>query len=197
MLEEAIEVIRLLWQGGTQSHYGLYYTVENARIYTLPDKLPPIMVAASGPESAELAGRIGDGLISTAPDKEVVQAFEQAGGTGKPRYGQVTVCWAEEEQQARKRAHEWWPNAGLKGQLSQELALPAHFEQATQLVTEEEIAKEVICGPDARKHIEAIQKYADAGFDQVYVHQVGPNQEGFFRFYESEVLPEFEQQSSM
>jgi G6PDH family F420-dependent oxidoreductase len=191
MLEEAVEVIRLLWQGDTQSHYGLYYTVENARIYTLPRELPPIMVAASGPESAELAGRIGDGLIATAPQAELVEAFQSAGGEGQPRYGQVTVCWAEEEAQARKIAHEWWPNAGLKGQLSQELALPLHFEQAVGLVTEEELAKDVICGPDAQRHIKAIREYLDAGFDYVYVHQVGPDQEGFFRFYEREILPKF------
>jgi coenzyme F420-dependent glucose-6-phosphate dehydrogenase len=84
MLEEAVEVIRLLWQGGSQSHRGRYFTVENARVYTLPDELPPLVVAASGQRAAELTGRIGDGLISTSPDSELPSSFRQAGGAGKP-----------------------------------------------------------------------------------------------------------------
>jgi G6PDH family F420-dependent oxidoreductase len=113
MVEEAVELIRHLWQGKTDSFRGDYFEVENARIYTLPDPLPPVMVAASGPEAAELAGEIGDGLIGTAPQKEIIQEFEAAGGRGKPRYGQLTVSWAADEAQAKKTAYEWWPNAGL------------------------------------------------------------------------------------
>ncbi|HVE93255.1 MAG TPA: TIGR03557 family F420-dependent LLM class oxidoreductase [Actinomycetota bacterium] len=188
MLEEAIEVIRLLWRGGSQSHRGRHYTVENARIYTLPEQLPPIMVAASGPKSAELAGRVGEGLITTAPDEKTVQAYRKAGGSGEI-YGQVTVCWAPEEAQARKTAHEWWPNAALTGQLSQELALPAHFEQASQKVTQDDVAESVPCGPDPDRHVDRISKFLEAGIDRVYIHQVGPDQEGLFRFWESELRP--------
>ncbi|HVL81408.1 MAG TPA: TIGR03557 family F420-dependent LLM class oxidoreductase [Actinomycetota bacterium] len=190
MLEEAVEVIRLLWQGGTQSHRGRYYTVENARIYTLPDELPPIVVAASGSKAAELAGRVGDGLVCTSPDAETVEAFQKAGGSG-PRYAQVTVCWAADERDAVRTAHEWWPNAATKGQLSQELARPAHFEQVAQMISPEDVAEEVACGPDPKRHLEMIQEYVDAGFDHVYVHQVGPDQEGFLRFYQQEILPRF------
>jgi len=189
MLEEAIEVIRLLWQGGEQSHYGAYYVVENARLYTLPDEPPPIYVAAGGPKAAELAGRVGDGYIGTAPATKVIQAFEQAGGAGKPKYGQVTVCWAPDEQAAIQTAHEWWPNAAMPGQLSQELPTPAHFQQTAKLVRPEDIAEAIVCGPDPEMHAAKIREYADAGYDHVYVHQVGPDQEGFFRFYEREVLP--------
>jgi len=189
MLEEAVDVMRLLWQGGTKTHRGQYYTVENARLYTLPDEPPPIMVAASGPKAAEAAGRIGDGLINTAPDAQVAQTFERSGGAGKPRYAQVTVCWARDEAQARRTAHEIWPNAGLTGELSQELPTPAHFEQAVELVTEDAVAEQVVCGPDPERHIAQIRKYLDAGYDHVYVHQVGPDQEGFFEFYSRSVLP--------
>ena len=189
MLEEAVELIRQLWEGGTQSYYGGYYTVENARIYTLPEEPPPIIVAASGPRAAELAGRIGDGFVGTSPDREVISTFESAGGAGKPRYGQASVCWAASEEEARRTAHEYWPIAGLKGELSQELPLPAHFEQAAQLVTEDQVAEAIVCGPDPERHVALIREYADAGYDHVYVHQVGPDQEGFFRFYEREVLP--------
>jgi len=193
MLEEAVEVIRLLWQGGIQSHHGKYYTVENARLYTLPDEPPPIIVAASGPKGAELAGRIGDGLCATSPDKETLQQFEKAGGKGKPRFGEITVCWDNDEARARRIAHEFWPNVAITGELSQVLPVPAHFEQAAQMVEEEDVAKKVICGPDPKRHIAKLEEYAEAGFDHVWVHQVGPNQEGFFRFYEEEVFPKLPQ----
>ena len=189
MLEEAIQVIRLLWEGGSQDHHGRYYTVENARVYTLPDQPPPILVAASGPRAAELAGRIGDGFVGTASNKETLQAFEAAGGTGKPRYGEVTVCWAADEAEARRTAHEYWPNAAIKGELSQELPTPRHFEQAAGMVTEDDVAQTIVCGPDPQRHLAEIKEYADADYTHVWVHQVGPDQEGFFRFYEREVLP--------
>jgi G6PDH family F420-dependent oxidoreductase len=191
MLDEAIEVMRALWKGDDTNHRGRHYTVENARIYSLPKQPPPIFVAASGEQAAELAGRAGDGLVATAPNKDVVKTFEQAGGNGKPRYAEFTVCWAKDEASARKTAHEIWSTAGVPGELSQELPLPRHFEQAAQMVREEDVAKTVPCGPDPERHREAIQKYVDAGFDHVAVHQVGPDQEGFFRFYEREILPSF------
>lgn len=190
MLEEAIDVIRLLWQGGSQSHYGTYYTVENARLYTLPDEPTPIYVAAAGPKAAELAGRVGDGLINTAPDAEVVKTFEN--GKRRPKYGQMSVCCAKSEKEARRIAHEVWPIAGLGGELNQELPLPAHFEQAAKTVREEDVAEHVVCGNNAQKHLDMIQKYVDAGYDHVYIHQIGSDQETFFKFYEQEILPQFE-----
>src|SRR5262245_38134536 len=98
MLGEAIEVLRLLWRGGERSYSGRYYTVENDRVYTLPDEAPPVMVAAGARDSAELAGRLGDGLIGTSPKRDLVETFEDAGGTGKPRFGQLTVCWARSDE---------------------------------------------------------------------------------------------------
>lgn len=189
MLEEAVEVIRLLWQGGVQSHIGPHFVVENARVYTLPETVPRIVMAASGPESAEVAGRIADGLVSTAPEREIVETFEQAGGTGKPRYAQATVCWARDETEARRIAHTWWPTAALRGSFKNELPLPMHLEEASSLVTEDAVAQAIVCGPDPERHLEQIRKFAAAGFDHVYIHQVGPDQEGFFRFYAAEVLP--------
>lgn len=191
MLEEAIEVIRLLWSGGDQSHRGVHYTVENARLYTLPDEPPPIMVAAGGPRAATLAARHGDGLVSTSPDRELVAAFDDAGATGKPRFGQVTVCWARSDAEARRTAHEIWPNAGIPGDLSQELPLPKHFEQAARVVREEDVAEKVVASSDPERHIEAIRQFVDAGFDHVYVHQVGPDQTGFLQCYRQHVLPAF------
>src|SRR5438874_2145030 len=122
MLEEAVAVIRQLWRGGYQDHQGRYYTVENARLYTLPAEPPALMVAAAGPKSAELAARIGDGLICTSPKHGLVQKFDAAGGSGKPRYAELTVCWAEDERRARRTAHQQWPIAAMEGPLSTELS---------------------------------------------------------------------------
>jgi coenzyme F420-dependent glucose-6-phosphate dehydrogenase len=189
MLAEAIEVIRQLWQGGQQTFYGDYFVVEQAQIFTLPEVLPEIYVAASGPSTAELAGAIGDGLISTAPDKELVGSFERANGNGKPKYGQITVCWGKDEAAARKMALEIWPISGMPSPLNQELATPKHFEQVAAAVTEEDVAKEVVCGPDPQPYLEKIRTYIDAGFDHIYLHQIGPDQEGFFDFSKQEILP--------
>jgi coenzyme F420-dependent glucose-6-phosphate dehydrogenase len=189
MLEEALEIIRLLWQGGQQSYYGRYYTVENACIYTLPDEPPPILVAAGGKKSAELAGRIGDGFIGTSAKKEILRKFAEAGGDGKPCYGEITVCWGQDEAEAKRTAFECWPIIAMKGELGQELPVPAHFEQAAEMINEDDVAREVICGPDPERHIAAIRKYAEVGYDHVWIHQVGPDQDGFFEFYGQEILP--------
>jgi coenzyme F420-dependent glucose-6-phosphate dehydrogenase len=189
MLEEAIEVIRMLWEGGTQSHRGRYYRVEQARIYTLPQPAPPIYVAGVGRATASLAGRLADGLISIQPSAELVGAFSGAGGGQKPRLGQLTVCWAASEEEARGIARKWWPNAALPGVLNSELSTPSQFEAAAALVSQEMMDEKLVLGPDPERHLAAIEEFERAGFDHVYVHQVGPDQEGFFRFYEREVLP--------
>lgn len=190
MLIESIQVMRLLWQGGLQSHYGKYYTVENARLYTLPENPPPIMVAAGGSNSAELAGKYSDGLISTSPDAEVVQEFEQHGGQTLPKYGKLTVCWAETTEEAEQTAHHYWPTAGLTGALSRELPLPSNFESAVENVTREAVAKSIICGNDPQRYLDGIQQFVDAGYDHVYLHQVGPDQAGFFNFFRRQIMPE-------
>jgi coenzyme F420-dependent glucose-6-phosphate dehydrogenase len=189
MLVEAIEVIRLLWQGANKSHHGKHYTVENARLYTLPDTPPPIMVAVGGPKSADIAGRLGDAMIGTDADADLLKKFDRAGGAGKPRYAEASVCWARDEKTARKTAHQLWPIAAMESALAWELPLPAHFEAVAELVTEDAVAESVTCGPDPEKHVQAVKKYVEAGYDHVCVHQIGSDQEGFIRFYEREVLP--------
>ena len=191
LLREAIEVMRALWQGEQTTYRGEHYTVEDARLYTLPDEPIEVMVAAGGEPTARLAGEVGDGFVGTAPDAELLAAFEEAGGAGKPRFGQVTVCYASSETEGIRTAHEWWPNGGLRGPLGQELPLPSHFEAAAAMVSPEDLAESVTCGPDPERHAAAIREFADAGYDHVYVHQVGPDQDGFLRFYERELLPAF------
>jgi G6PDH family F420-dependent oxidoreductase len=186
MLEEAIDVMRLLWQGGQQSHRGRHYMVENARIYTLPSTPPPILVSAFGPKAVETAARCGDGLVSTAPDGSLLAKYDELGGRG-PKYGQIKVCWAQREEDARKLAFERWPTSGLRGELSQELPTPGHFEQAVAPLTEDQVVRSFSLGPDPQPYVESLQQYADAGYDIVFVTQIGPDQEGFLRFYEREL----------
>jgi coenzyme F420-dependent glucose-6-phosphate dehydrogenase len=190
MLEEAVEVMRSLWTGKLTSHRGKHYTVENARIYDLPDEQIPVMVAATGKRSTDLASRIGDGIITSSLSPDAVSQFETSGGESKPRYGRFEVCYAEDEQQARRMAYQWWRTAAIKGQAKNELPLVAHFEQLAELVTEDAVGQSIICGPDHEPHIERLKEFAQAGYTHVSIHQVTPDQEGFFRLYEREVLPE-------
>jgi coenzyme F420-dependent glucose-6-phosphate dehydrogenase len=192
MLEEAIGIIRSLWEGKLVSHRGVHFEVENARLYTLPDEPAPIYVAGSGGKSATLAARLGDGLVGTAPDAEFIEAYGEAGGRG-PRYGQLHVCWAEREEQGRKTAHELWPNVAIPGELGQELPLPRHFEQAAQTVTEDMVAELVPCGPDPERHLEQIKKFVDAGYDYLNIHQIGDDHEQALDFYRKEVIPRLDQ----
>ena len=188
MLEEAVHVIRELWEGGLYSHRGAHYTVENARLYSVPDSPPPVIVSGGGQKAAELAGRIGDGFWGMGPNAELVETYRKAGGEG-PAYAQVTCCWGTDEAAARRTAFEIWPNAGLTGQLAQELTLPSYFEAACEPLTEEKVTGSLPCGPDVQPYLDSFKTYVDAGFDHVYFHQIGPDQQGFLDFCERELLP--------
>jgi G6PDH family F420-dependent oxidoreductase len=194
MLEEAVGIIRALWRGDTLSHYGTHFSVENARIYTLPDAPPPIYVSAFGPKSVEVAARIGDGLVSTKPDPESLERYEAHGGGG-PKLGQLKVAFAPSVEAAQDLAYERWPTSGLSGELSQELPSPKHFQQAASSLRKEDVVGAFPCGPDASVHLAAVRRYLEAGYDEVYVTQVGPDQEGFLRFYQRDVLPELARSS--
>jgi G6PDH family F420-dependent oxidoreductase len=189
MLEEAVGVIRRLWQGGVQSHHGRHYTVENARIYDLPDPLPEIIVSGQGPRMTEVAARIGDGYWGMGPKRELVEQFDRTAGRGKPKYAQVTVSWGRDVAAARKLARRIWPTAGIEGEATQDLPTPRHFEQLASMVTEDQIAQSITCGPDAEPILAAVRMFTDAGFDHVYFPQVGPDQKGFIEFAERELLP--------
>jgi G6PDH family F420-dependent oxidoreductase len=191
MLEEAIEVVRGLWQGGRHSHRGRHYTVENARIYTLPEAPPEILVSGFGPKSVDLAARIGDGYCSTMPDAELLRRFRDGGGGDKVAQAGTKVCWGPDEDECVKTVHRLWPNEGLAGELAQVLPTPAHFDQATQPVTEEAIAESVPCGPDTDRILATFREFADAGYDELYVAQIGPRQEEFFDMLARDVLPHF------
>ncbi len=192
MLEEAVEVMRKLWTGKMVNHRGRHFTVENARLYSCPPDAPPVVVSAFGPRAADLAARIGNGFVTLAPDAHLVRSYRESGGTG-PVLGLVKVSYDTDEARARARAYKMWPTDSLPGQLNQELALPRHFEAAASLVTEQAVVDSVPCGPDPARHADAINRYIRAGFDEVYVNQIGPDQKEFLDFFVREVSPMLEQ----
>ena len=177
MLEEAVEVIRQLWEGGVVSHHGRYYTVENARIYSMSESPPPILVSAFGPDAADLAARIGDGFGPCNLTESCSSVTGPKGGKAAPLPPSKSAGTRTSNEHASWRMSSG-PLTALEGQLSQELPMPAHFEAAAANVTEDMVADLLACGPDPEKHVEAITKYLDAGFDEVYVNQIGPESGG-------------------
>jgi G6PDH family F420-dependent oxidoreductase len=190
MLEEALQIIRQLFTGKQTSHRGTHYAVENARLYTRPEETVPIDVSAFGPQAAEAAARIGDGLITMMPDADLIERFRRAGGDAKPAYGGLKVCWGPDKGEAVRTAHRLWANEQLPGELPQILPTPRHFEQASRPVTPEQVEDSVPCGDDPDAHVGALTRYAEAGFDTVYVSQIGKDQQGFFDFCRTKVLPQ-------
>jgi G6PDH family F420-dependent oxidoreductase len=189
MLEEAVEIMRELWKGGTVSYRGKHYTVENARVYTLPEKPVEVLVSGFGPKAIEVAARIGEGYVSTMPDGDMVRQFREQGGGDRVCQAGFKAAYADTEEEGARIAYEKWPNAGVPGELSQVLPSPKHFEQASQLVTQDMIKEAFVCGKDPQAHLEMIDQYAQAGFDEVYVANTGPNWQGLFDLYRQHVLP--------
>ena len=188
MLDEAVAVMRALWEGGNVHHEGRFFTVDNAKLYSAPESAPPVVVSAFGPKAVGRAADIADGLVMVSPEADPVKDYRGQGGRG-PVLGTVKLCWAADERSAVKTAHQLWPTSALPGQQSQELPMPVHFEEAASIVTEEMVAEQVPCGPDPERHVAAITRYLDAGFDQVYVNQIGSDWAGFLDFYQREVAP--------
>ncbi len=190
MLEEAVQVIRRLLTGEEVNHRGPHYTVENARLYTVPDEPVPIDVSGFGPKATAVASRIGDGYITMAPDEAMVTRYRKGGGGSKPVSGGLKVCYGPDRDEAVRRVHELWYSEQLPGEMGQVLPSPRHFEQLHELVTEDRVRENVVCGDDVEAHVSALSAYADAGFDRVYVGQIGPDQRDFFDFYRTKVLPQ-------
>lgn len=189
MLEEAVEVMRELWAGGVVDHRGRYYTVDSARLYTLPSQPPKVYVSGFGAKSTDLAARIGDGYVSTKPDAEMVRRFRERGGGDKPAAAGVKVCVAPSAEEGVRIAHERWANESLPGEAAQVLPSPKHFEQLSRLVPEQATREAHACGTDPERHLAVIGKYAEAGYDELYINNIGPYWGDFFRLYADEVLP--------
>ncbi len=190
MLSEAVHIIRRLLEGETVTFRGDHIDAEKAKLWDLPPDPPPIGVAVSGRRSCRLAGELGDVMIAVEPRRELGEWFDAAGGSGKPRIGQVGLSYDADADQARKRALEQfrWFTGGWKTMA--ELPTHAHFDAASKAVREEDVAKQMPCGPDVAAHVAAVKRYLDAGFTHVAVVQIGgEHQEPFFPWAERELLP--------
>ncbi|AYV25967.1 LLM class F420-dependent oxidoreductase [Streptomyces goshikiensis] len=190
MLEEAVEIIRALFAGGGVNHHGQYFDVEDARLWDLPEQPPPIGVAVSGDRSCDLAGRLADLVIAIDPDRELLEAFDRAGGAGKPRVGQLAVCYDPDRDAAVARAHEQfrWSAGGWR--VNAELPGPAAFDQATRYVRPQDIAESIPCGDGTDEFVDAVRPFADAGFTEIALVQVGgAHQRPFIDWAESVLLP--------
>jgi G6PDH family F420-dependent oxidoreductase len=188
MLEEAVAVMRALWTGDEVTHRGKHYTVEDARLYSAPAAPPAVHVSGFGPKATDLAAKIGDGYVSTKPDKDLVDRYRAAGGRGLASAG-LKLCWGPDARKAAEMAHRLWRSSGVPGELSQELRVPALFDQASELVTVDAIAEKMPCGPDPEPVVELVGRYLEAGYDRIYLNQIGPDQDGFFRFFTDELAP--------
>ncbi len=190
MLEEAVGLMRALWTGEMiRAHDGRHYAVDRARLHTLPPEPPPIVVSGFGERSAELAGRIGDGYMNTAPDPDLLGAFRRAGGEGKPAWGKLDCCVAASDAEARRIALATWPTSALSGEVGQELATPEHYAQAAASATEDQVAEAVLCSSDPAVHLDALREYDRAGYEHVLVQQCGDDQERLIELYREEILP--------
>jgi coenzyme F420-dependent glucose-6-phosphate dehydrogenase len=189
MLDEAIDIIRELWTGEEVSRSGEFYTVDRARLFTIPEEPPPILVAAASPAAARIAAA-NDGLVMTGPDEKVLDAFRQAGGGRKPRYAQVTVCWDPDPREAERIAVEKWPTSALSWALKTDISTPELFDGIVEHLPRESILENVVTGTSASIVLDGIREYERAGIDHIYIHQIGPRQEDFLAMVRSEVLPE-------
>ena len=190
MLDEAVQIIRSLFTGDYVNFAGSHYRVDSAKLWDVADPPPRIGIAVSGGQSCELAGRSADVMIAVEPDESLGQKFDAAGGAGKPRVGQVPVCFDEDRDAARKRAHDQFRWFGGGWKVNSELPGPAAFAGATSFVSEDDVAKSIPCGPDVDEHVAAVKKFVDAGFTHVALVQIGGEQQApFVEWAESALLP--------
>lgn len=186
VFREALQIIRLLWQGGYQNFEGKYLRLEDARVFDLPATAPEVIVAAGGPAAAAIAAELGDGLFGTEPKASLVSAYRSAGGSG-PRYGEVPLAWAPDEDTAAKAVLETsrWALSGWK--VMSELPNPVNFDAASTTVRLEDVKGQFACGPAPERHIERAKEFVRSGFDHLVLMNAGPDPDGFFDFYQREL----------
>jgi G6PDH family F420-dependent oxidoreductase len=191
MLEEAIEIISGLFDGRDSfSFRGEHFDVESARLWDLPAERVPIGLAVSGPSSCRLAGERADVMIATEPKAELGEMFDAAGGEGKPRVGQIAVCFDEDRDAAVERAHDQFRWFGLGWKVNSDLPNPDSFEGASQFVTPGQVAEQLACGPDVEEHVEKIRPFIEAGFTDVALVQIGgEHQDRFIVWAQEKLLP--------
>lgn len=190
MFGEALDIIRELHAGGYVNYQGTHFQVDSAKIWDLPADPIPLGIAVSGAQSCAIAGAKGDAMIAVEPEASLGEQFDAAGGQGKPRIGQVPICWGPDKDEAIAIAHDQfrWFAGGWK--VNAELPSTAGFAAASQFVRPQDVAESIPCGPDLEAHVAAVREFVDAGFTHVAVIQVGAqSQPEYIRWAESELLP--------
>lgn len=187
-LREALQIIRMLWEGGYRSFDGRHLQLEDARVFDLPDRLPEICVAASGPRSGAIAAELGDGLFAVEPDADLVAAFGEAGGSG-PVYGEVSMAWGPDTDAAIAHAAKTATFGLLGWKVMAELPNPVNFDAAVAHLGEDDVRAQMPAGPDPAPHLAAAQAFLDAGFDHLVLMCTGGDIRGFIRFAADELVP--------
>lgn len=198
MMFEAIEIINKLFDGGVVRHRGAHFTLESARLYTLPEQRVPIYVATAGPLNARRTGRLADGMITVgAADAKLKDLWDnndvgarEAGKdpTGMPKILQLHLSWARTDDEAAEIALREWPNGGMAFP-KQDIRNPEDFAAMAKIVRREDFVNRMLISADLAKHIANIQHYVDLGFDEIHLHHVGQNQAEFIEVFGKEVLP--------
>lgn len=191
MLLEALDILRPLLAGEDVDYEGEYFTVEHTRLFTRPANPPPIWLAIAGPRTARVAAERCDGMIGVTPKANLVEVFEAAGGRGRPVVGQLHVCLADTVDDAVDTVARCWPQQALPSALLTELSRPTHFQAATEMLTRDRLRSAVVCAEDAGPVLDAIAAFVGAGYTDVVLHQVGPDQERLFELAAKELLPAF------
>jgi G6PDH family F420-dependent oxidoreductase len=188
MLGEAIDIFRTLWSGGVHSFKGESFVVDHAQLYDLPGKPIPVVVGVSGPASIALAADKADGIMTTSPEAELVDGFRKAKGQG-PCYAEVALALGATKEAALDLAHDRFRFSAFDWSVNSELPAVAGFEAASKYVKPADLAATIAAGPDVETHLAAIRKYIDAGFDHIVLTGIGPDQDGFIRFFEEKLRP--------
>jgi coenzyme F420-dependent glucose-6-phosphate dehydrogenase len=199
---EAIEIIKKLFDasiaGKDVKHKGTYFQMESARLWTMPEVAPPVLVATAGPINARKTGKFADGIITVGAALEKIGGLfakfeEGAREAGKdpdtmPKVLQLHLSWAPTDEEALTNAMVEWPNGGMKFPKA-DIRSPFEFEQMAKLVRTEDFEGRMVISSDPDEHRAYIQRFVDLGFDRVYLHNVGRNQADWIEVFGREVLP--------
>jgi G6PDH family F420-dependent oxidoreductase len=189
MLGEAIDIFRALWRGGVHNHLGAHFTVDHAQLYDLPDQPIRVVVGVSGPAGVALAVEKADGIMTTEPKPDLVTGFRGGGRRAGPCYAEVALAYADTEAAGLALARERFRFAPFGWAVMSEVPTVQGFEAASQFVRPEDLKDLIAAGPDVERHLAAVRKYVDAGYDHIVLLGVGPDQEKFIGFFERELRP--------
>jgi G6PDH family F420-dependent oxidoreductase len=190
MLTEALQVINGLFDGGYFNYQGQHFQVDAARLWDLPEIRTPIAVAVSGDQSVSRFAPLADAMIAVEPDGDLRKAWDDQKSEDTRKIGQMPVCWDPDRDSAVKRAHDQFRWFGGGWKVNAELPDVSSFAAATTFVRPEDVAAAIPCGPDAGPIAEQVRQFADAGFTDLAIVQIGgDHQDGFLEFAEKKLLP--------